>query len=141
MAETKSKHTLIEDGTELDGVIASQCAIVVSGKVKGQLTAPTLTVNPAGRVDGQLKVGTLVSRGEVAGHIEADSVELSGRVGERTVLRAKTLEVKLDSSRNAHQLTFGDCQLEVAGTLAAEQAQKGAASKSTVPLVVSKPQR
>lgn len=146
MADSKSKHSLIEDGTEFDGVVVSQCAIVVSGKIKGQLTAPALTVNPAGCVDGQVKVGALVSQGEVSGQIEADTVELSGRVGERTVLRANTLEVKLGQAGSALQVTFGDCQLEVAGRVAGEQAQKAGAlasqpAKVGAPLVAGKPAR
>lgn len=146
MADSKSKQTLIEDGTEFDGVVTSQCAIVVSGKVKGQMTAPALTVNPAGCVDGRVKVGALVSHGQVSGQIEADTVELSGRVGERTVLRAKTLEVKLGQPGSALQVTFGDCQLEVGGHVAGEQPQMAGASTSQpakvgVPVGAGKPQR
>ena len=107
------KQTVIENGTEFDGSIRSDCAITLSGKVKGQVSAPTLTVTPSGSVKGQVKVARLKAQGEVAGEIEAEAVELSGRVSDQTVIRAKTLEVTLTQPQGGMQVTFGNCDLKV----------------------------
>jgi cytoskeletal protein CcmA (bactofilin family) len=123
--ENGEKRTVIEDGTEFDGSLSSRCAITLSGKLKGKLQAPALTVTSVGSVEGQVKVAKLVSSGEVSGHIEAETVELSGRVGDRTVIRAHTLEVKLDSPSDGLQVAFGNCELHVGDAAARGQQAKG----------------
>ena len=40
-------------------------------------------------------------------------VQLSGTIKDATIIRAKTLEVKLSAPNGKMQLTFGECQLEV----------------------------
>ena len=107
------KQTVIEEGTEFDGSIRSQCNITLSGKLKGQVSAPSLIVTPTGSVHGQVKVSKLKAQGEVAGELEADSVELSGRVNDQTVIRARTLEVMLTQSEGGLEVKFGNCKLEV----------------------------
>jgi cytoskeletal protein CcmA (bactofilin family) len=108
-----SKQTVIENGTEFDGTMKSDCPISLSGKLKGQVSAPALTVTPSGSVQGKVKVAALKAQGEVSGDIEAESVELSGRVSDQTVIRAKTLEVMLTQSQGGIQVTFGNCELNV----------------------------
>lgn len=123
------KQTIIEDGTEFDGSVRSQCAITLSGKLKGELSAPSLTVTPTGSLHGQVKVTQLRSQGEISGEIEAESVELSGRVKDQTVIRAHTLEAKLNQTSGGLQVTFGNCELQVG--------QKAAgAAKATAPEMV-----
>ena len=112
MAEN-TKQTIIENGTEIDGTINSQCDVSLSGKLKGQITAPSLTVTPSGSVHGKVKVSRLKAQGEVAGEIEAETVELSGRVSDQTVIRAKSLEVMLTQPQGGLQVTFGNCELQV----------------------------
>jgi cytoskeletal protein CcmA (bactofilin family) len=112
MSET-TKQTIIENGTEFDGSIKSECAITLSGKVTGQVSAPALTVMPSGSVRGKVKVSRLKAQGEVAGEIEAETVELSGRVDDQTVIRAKTLEVMLTQPQGGLQVTFGNCELQI----------------------------
>jgi len=124
-----TKQTLIEDGTEFDGKIRSKCSIVLSGTVKGELTAPTLLVTPSGSVQGQVKVSQLNSQGNIAGEIEAGTVELSGRVSDQTVIRAKTLEVKLDQASRGVQVTFDSCELQVGQDVVKEQPTKDSSSK------------
>src|SRR5262245_37456773 len=107
------KQTILEEGTEFDGVVKSKCAIMVSGQLKGQISAPALTITQSGMVNGKVKVSQLKSQGEISGEIDAESVELSGRVSDQTRISAKTIEVKLNQSNSKLQMTFGNCELNV----------------------------
>ena len=112
--ESYGKTTVLEDGTEIDGSIKSKCPIIVSGKVRGEVAAPSLTIMDSGAVRGQIKVSQLHSQGEIAGQIDAESVELSGKVNDQTVIKANTLEVKLSQPGSGKlQVTFGNCELNV----------------------------
>jgi cytoskeletal protein CcmA (bactofilin family) len=106
------KHTLVEDGTELKGTITSSCPIVVMGKVEGEVTGPAIHVTSSGVVAGKVKVNALLSAGEIAGEIEAETVKISGRVRDRTVIRARTLEVTI-SRESGTEVVFGECELAV----------------------------
>jgi cytoskeletal protein CcmA (bactofilin family) len=108
-----ARKTLIEEGTEFKGALTSTCAVVVSGKVDGEVEAPSLTVSATGAVYGKVKVSEIRSEGEIAGEIDADTVTLSGRVSNNTIIRSKSLEVKLASENGKLQVSFGDCMLEV----------------------------
>jgi cytoskeletal protein CcmA (bactofilin family) len=114
------KKTLVEEGTHFKGSLSSDCPVEVKGRVEGDLTAPALSVSPTGSVHGHVKVGEMKSDGELAGEFDADVVQLSGTVKDNTVIRAKSLEVKLASANGKLQVVFGECELEVG----AEQAQK-----------------
>ena len=105
MADTSNKMTIIESGTEFDGTIKSQCGITLSGTLKGQISAPSLTVTATGSVNGKVNVAQLKAQGSVSGEIEAEAVELSGRVSDQTVIRAKTLEVMLTQPSGGLQVT------------------------------------
>jgi len=111
-ASGATKVTIIEEGTELDGSLKSTCAVVVRGRVEGEVSTPTLSVAPTGVVKGKVHVGTMDSAGQLAGEFDADVVRLSGVVSDATVIRAKTLEVKL-SSEGKRVVTFGESKLEV----------------------------
>ena len=108
-----TKKTIIEEGTDFEGSISSSCDIQLSGRVQGDLLAPALTVTPSGSVQGCIKVDRLVSEGELSGEIDAQKVQLSGKVSDQTVIKAETLEVKLNQPGNGVQVTFGDCELRV----------------------------
>jgi cytoskeletal protein CcmA (bactofilin family) len=111
MAE--AKKTLVEEGTEFRGSMVSKCPVVVSGKIDGEVHAPSLTVSPSGGVYGKVRVGEIHSEGEIAGEFDAETVKLSGRVNSNTVIRTKSLEVNLSADKSKLQVTFGDCMLEV----------------------------
>jgi cytoskeletal protein CcmA (bactofilin family) len=111
--DSKDKKTIIEKGTEFDGAVSSTCGIMLSGKMKGELSAPSLTVTESGSVHGQVMVEQLKSQGEISGEIDADIVELSGKVNDDTVIRANTLEVKLDQPDGGLRVAFGNCSLRV----------------------------
>ena len=107
------KHTLVEEGTEFTGKMSSSCPIVVMGKVEGDITGPIIHITPTGVVSGIVKVKQLRSDGELAGEVEADTVEISGRVRDRTVIRARSLEVSLSTTKGGMQVVFGECELAV----------------------------
>ena len=107
------KHTLVEEGTEFKGTMSSRCPIVVMGKVEGDVAGPVIHVTPSGVVSGVVKVKQLRSDGELAGEVEADTVEISGRVRDRTVIRARSLEVSLSVQKGGMQVVFGECELAV----------------------------
>lgn len=108
-------QTVLEEGTEVDGSIRSKCPITVSGKLKGDVSAPSLTITQSGSVSGEVKVSELKSEGVIAGEIDAESVELSGHVSDHTIIRASSLQVKLaqNGSNGKLHVTFGNCDLKV----------------------------
>jgi hypothetical protein len=83
------------------------------GKVEGDIAGPVIHVTPSGVVSGVVKVKQLRSDGELAGEVEADTVEISGRVRDRTVIRARSLEVSLSVQKGGMQVVFGECELAV----------------------------
>jgi cytoskeletal protein CcmA (bactofilin family) len=111
MADTKK--TLIDEGTEFKGTLTSTCAIVVMGRVEGELNGPSVEVTETGVLSGKAKVTELRSRGELSGEFDAEIVELSGRVRDKTVIRAKSLEVSLQRAEGGIEMVFGDCELAV----------------------------
>src|SRR5215471_21318492 len=107
------KKTLIEEGTEFKGTLTSSCPIVVMGKVEGDMTGPSVEVTESGTLCGKAKVTELRSRGELAGEFDAEVVELSGRVRDKTLIRAQSLEVSLQRAEGRVEMVFGDCELVV----------------------------
>jgi hypothetical protein len=79
-------------------------------------------VTESGSVSGTVKVESLDSRGSLAGTFEAGHVQLSGAVRDKTVIRARSLEVKLAAERGGIEVSFGDCDLEVGDVPTKEQA-------------------
>src|SRR3974390_872023 len=112
---THDRKTLVEEGTQFKGSLGSNCPIEVKGRIEGDVTAPALSVSTGGAVHGKVKVGELRSQGELAGEFDADVVQLSGTIKDNTVIRAKSLEVKLAPANGKMQVIFGECQLEGVG--------------------------
>ena len=108
-----AKKTLIEEGTELKGTVNSSCPIVVMGKVEGEINGPSIEVTESGVLSGKAKVQELRSRGELAGEFDADTVALSGRVRDKTTIRARSLEMSLDRTEGQTEMVFGECELAV----------------------------
>jgi len=113
--ETKIQNeSIIAEGTSCKGTITSDCPLTVSGAIDGELTAPAAVVTASGRLHGKIRVQQLTSEGEVAGDIEAHTLRLSGRVSDKTRIRAQSLEVRLDSAGgDSLQVAFGSATLEV----------------------------
>src|SRR5215468_7515067 len=107
------KHTLVEEGTEFTGKLSSNCPIVVMGKVEGEVAGPVIHVTKTGSVAGTVKVKELHSSGEIAGEVQADAVKISGRVRDKTVIKAKSIDVNLSADGGTMQVVFGECELQV----------------------------
>lgn len=106
------KFTTVEAGTELSGTIKSNVPIIVMGRVEGDVTGPSIRVVAGGAIAGKVKVGDLISEGELAGEIVAETVKISGTVKDKTIIRARTLEVALASEKGM-QVVFGECELAI----------------------------
>src|ERR1041384_2748001 len=89
------KRTLVEEGTTFKGSMTSTCPVLVKGGSEGGMQAPSLTVAGSGTVSGKVKAGELKSEGSLAGEFDVDKIQLSGSVKDNTIIRAKSLEVKL----------------------------------------------
>ena len=118
------KQTIVEEGTQFKGSLTSTCPVLVHGRVEGDIETPTLSVSTTGSVKGKVKVGEVSSSGEIEGEFDADAVRLAGRVRDNTVIRAKTLEVKL-ASDGKMQVIFGESQLSVGDQPMDDDAKKG----------------
>jgi cytoskeletal protein CcmA (bactofilin family) len=113
IGDQSGKRTLVEEGTQFKGSLSSSCPIVVKGKVDGDIAAPSLQVSSTGSVHGKVKVGQIESQGELSGEFDADVIQLSGTVRDKTVVRAKSLEVRLAPVAGKMQVVFGECMLDV----------------------------
>ncbi len=114
---TSEKKTVVEEGTEFKGTLSSKCPVVINGRMDGEVTAPSMLVSSSGAVKGKVKVGDIRSEGEIAGEFDADTVVLAGKVNNKTIIRAKSLEVKLASDKDKLQVSFGNVSLEVGDSL------------------------
>jgi len=112
-SEAPLKQTTVEEGTQFRGTLQSNGQVLVRGVVEGDLSAPTVVIAESGSVVGNVKAQSIRSEGVLAGHVDADEIVLSGSVRSDTVIRARTLEVKLQSTDKKLELTFGECILEV----------------------------
>lgn len=131
--EAQRKQTTVEEGTEFRGTLQSTCQVLVRGVVDGDLTAPTVIVSETGTVIGNVKADCIRSEGVLAGRVDANDVYLSGSVRSDTVIRAKTLEVKLQRQSDKLEVTFGECILDV-GEDPAATAHDGARDAQPVQL-------
>jgi len=129
MAQPATKQTLIEDDTEFKGKLSSKCPVVVKGTVDGEIAGPSLHVSASGTVSGQVKVTELRSEGTIGGEFDAETVHLAGTVKSNTVIKARSLEVKLAPQTGRLQVTFGECELSVGEVPSKENAVSGASQK------------
>jgi len=128
------KRTLVEEGTTFKGSMISTCPVLVKGGIEGDVQAPSLTVAGSGTVSGKVKAGELKSEGSLAGEFDVEKVQLSGSVKDNTIIRAKSLEVKLSSATGKMQVVFGETELEVGDQPTREKtAEKSDNGKSVPP--------
>jgi cytoskeletal protein CcmA (bactofilin family) len=125
--EPQGKQTTVEEGTQFKGTLHSSCPVVVRGVVDGDLMAPSIIVSESGTVVGNVKADTIRSEGVLAGRVDAEDVYLSGSVRSDTIIRAKTLEVKLQRQNDKLEVTFGECVLEVGDDPEAEKSDAASA--------------
>lgn len=127
------RRTIIEQGTSFRGSLSSTCPIDVHGSIEGDVDTPVLAVSASGRVHGRARVGSVHSDGELSGEFDAESVELAGQVRDNTVIRARSLHVKLASERGKLQVIFGECELAI-GDEPAERVQATSTTQAAVAL-------
>ena len=128
MSENRTvTEQVVESGTQFQGVLRSQCPVVVWGHLTGEVTAPALTLKPEGSVHGKMTVKHLKSEGSLGGEIDAESVELSGSISDNTVVRASAIEVKLNNSgAGKMRVSFGNCKLQVGDLATKAEPEVGA---------------
>jgi cytoskeletal protein CcmA (bactofilin family) len=107
------KQTFVEEGTEFKGTLTSSCPVAVRGTLDGDIKAPMLTITETGIVVGNVEAASIRSEGVLAGKVDAEDIFLSGKVRDNTVIRAKSLEVKISQEKSKLEVTFGECMLEV----------------------------
>jgi cytoskeletal protein CcmA (bactofilin family) len=105
------KRTVVDEGTELKGSVKSTCPVVVVGKVEGDITGPSVEIAEKGVVSGTVKAAHVASHGDIFGQIDAESVELSGKIRDGTVIKARSLDIKVDRQGPRDPIQFGDCEL------------------------------
>jgi cytoskeletal protein CcmA (bactofilin family) len=111
---TEQRRTTVEEGTEIKGQLTSKCPLVVKGQVEGEITAPSITIDASGSLRGTALAQEISSQGFLSGNFEAERVILGGKVGDKTVIKARTLEAKLATEgQTGLQVTFGECRLEI----------------------------
>lgn len=133
IASATEKRTLVEEGTTFKGSLTSTCPIFVKGGIEGDIQAPSLTVATNGTVSGKVKAGELKSEGVIAGDFDVEKVQLSGTVKDNTVIKAKSLEVKLSVANSKMQVVFGECELEVGDSPSREKAADKQENGKSVP--------
>ena len=130
---TSDKRTIIEEGSEIKGTLTSSCGVVVRGRLDGEIETPSLSVSATGAVHGRARVGQVESEGELSGEFDADIVRLAGTVKDNTVIRTKSLEVKLEAGGGKMQVMFGECELAVGEEPTDERKKKKRDGKSEAP--------
>lgn len=111
---SRQKRTVVEEGSHFKGVLVSRCPIDVRGHIEGELVTPSLSVGKSGAVHGSAKVGFMRSEGELSGEFDANRAELAGVIKDNTVIKARSVEVKLASSKGKMQVVFTECELAAA---------------------------
>jgi cytoskeletal protein CcmA (bactofilin family) len=109
-AVSSIRDTIVEEGSTLRGSLASRGRILVMGRLDGDIDSPAVEVTETGALSGTIKAGVLRSRGALGGLLEANEIDLGGRVLDQTVIRARDLAVALGEGDGAQ---FGDCEIVV----------------------------
>jgi cytoskeletal protein CcmA (bactofilin family) len=120
------KRTIVEEGSEFEGTLRSKGPVDVRGRIEGQLETPALTVSKSGAVHGTARVGSLSSEGELSGEFDADTIELAGTVKKNTVIRARAIQLSLQSPDGKLELSFGDQPLPTKDARIATEASEAA---------------
>jgi hypothetical protein len=143
MTETTRKHTEID---HIIAAIAARRRFVLSshsrpdGDSIGSQLAMAFALRALGKevtvINSDAAPGPLMTfpgvpdiqiADHVSGEFDADTVQLSGVVRDNTVIRARSLDVKLSSERGKLQVIFGEAEQPAAGV------QSGTAAEPTPP--------
>jgi cytoskeletal protein CcmA (bactofilin family) len=124
--------SVIDRGTTMKGSVTSSSTVLVLGVLEGEVISPAVEVEIGGVLVGKAKVGELRSRGELAGEFEADDVELSGKVRDQTIIRAKALLVSpMNAEGGEPEALFGECQIDIGEPPSKEHAVAQALAAAT----------
>lgn len=105
-ADRANVATVIAAGAQAKGTIDTDSALLIRGRMEGEVSAGLLEVAAGGVLSGKARSTALRSRGEVSGEFQAEGVELSGRIADGTVIRAQALTVEREPGA-----LFGACKL------------------------------
>ena len=101
------KRTLVEEGTRFKGSMSSTCPILVQGEIAGDVDGPALTVSATGAVSGVVVTAALQSDGKISASSMSRRHASRVPVADKTVVRASSLDLKLNATKGKLQLTFG----------------------------------
>jgi hypothetical protein len=101
-----------DEGSALSGALTSDGRILVMGELRGEVAGSSIEVTATGALSGRIRAGVLRSRGALGGRLEADDVDLGGRILDQTVIRARGLAVAFEDG-DGGGAQFGDCELEI----------------------------
>ena len=73
-----SPPSILSDDLKIEGNIVSEGEVHINGTVKGDVTAPKLTLGEDGAITGTVEVDDAVIGGKLAGRLTATSVVLLG---------------------------------------------------------------
>jgi cytoskeletal protein CcmA (bactofilin family) len=134
------KDTVVEEGTTLSGTMAATGRILVMGRLEGTVAGPAVEISRTGALVGRIKAGTLRSRGDLGGQLDADDIDLGGRILDQTLIRARELTVTLeDSDGDLVATQFGDCELQVGDEPDREKAIREASTSPRARLLDPRP--
>jgi cytoskeletal protein CcmA (bactofilin family) len=105
----KGLHTIIGEGTFLEGTITVPHSVRIDGTLKGKLeTSETLTVGNSGRIEADIVAKSAIIGGSVKGNLSVeDRVELetnSSLIGD-----LKTRDLVINEGATFH----GNCSMDV----------------------------
>jgi cytoskeletal protein CcmA (bactofilin family) len=96
--------TVVGRGTNVSGDVSFEGGMHVDGKVSGNVSAPegehTLVLSEVGRVEGEVRVPTVVINGEVHGDVYAHHVELAAKASIHGTVYYHYLEMMMGSVVN-----------------------------------------
>jgi cytoskeletal protein CcmA (bactofilin family) len=108
-SSTKGLHTIIGEGTTLEGSIVVPHSVRIDGSLKGKLeTTETLTVGSTGRIEADIIAKSAIIGGSVKGNLTVeDRVELEANAS--LVGDLKTRDLVINEGATFH----GNCSMEM----------------------------
>ena len=100
--------------------MSSSCPIVVRGLLEGEISGPSLHVTKSGKVAGRVRVAEIHSEGVLSGEFDADAVALFGEVRDKTVVRTRSMKMKLVPQKGRMEAVFCECDPAVGDVLGTE---------------------
>ena len=74
-----TRPSIISEGFEFVGTITSEGTLIISGSVKGKITARFVLVDVEGQVEGELNADSLMIKGKVVGDVQCQDLNVGPR--------------------------------------------------------------